>query len=190
MSGGGIRQRQSAEERREQILVAARPLFAERGYFGTPTVEIAKMAGLSHGYMFRLIGTKEALFIELVRDCFAQIESTFREAARTVKARSAARRLQAISLSYAEVLARRELLLIQLQAAAACTEPAIRAAVRDGFASVIELLRELSGADDAAIQQVMAVGMLSNFIAAMDAEDLDEPWARTLVGELVFKPAR
>jgi hypothetical protein len=93
-------------------------------------------------------------------------------------------------VSYADVIAQRELLLIQLQAAAACTEPAIREAVRAGYASIVEVLRELSGADDAGIQQVMALGMLSNFIAAMDAEELDERWARTLVGEMIFKPAQ
>jgi len=183
------RKRQSAEERHQQILEAARPLFAERGYFGTPTVEIAKAAGLSHGYMFRLIGTKEALFVELVRDSFDRIEATFRDSARSVKTRAPAERLQEISVAYADVIARRELLLIQLQAAAACTEPAIRAAVREGFASIVELLRELSGAEDASIQQVLAMGMLANFTAAMDAEELDEPWARTLVGEMVFRPA-
>jgi AcrR family transcriptional regulator len=183
-----VRQRQSAQERHRQILAAARPLFAQRGYFATPTVDIAKAAGLSHGYMFRLIGTKEALFVDLVRESFAQIQSTLRDAAPAVNARSPERRLQEISRSYADVIARRDLLLIQLQAAAACTEPAIRHAVREGFASVVELLRELSGADDDAIQQVMAMGMLANFIAAMDAEELDEPWARTLVGDMVFKP--
>ena len=185
---GPTRKRQSAEERQQQILAAARGLFAERGYFGTPTVEIAAAAGLSHGYMFRLIGTKEALFIEVVRDSFAQILATFREAAGDVTARSPERRLQEISRSYADVIARRDLLLVQLHAAAACTEPAIRDAVRAGFAQVVELLRELSGADDAAIQQVMALGVLSNFIAAMGAEALDASWARTLVGEMVFKP--
>jgi AcrR family transcriptional regulator len=185
------RTRQSAAERHEQILAAARPLFAKRGYFGTPTVEIAKAAGLSHGYMFRLIGTKEALFIDVVRDCFAEIASAFRRAAsQEMKGRSPDERLQEISMSYVDVIARRELLLIQLQAAAACTEPAIREAVREGYRSIVELFRELTGADDAAIQHVMAMGMLSNFIAAMDAEELDEPWARTLVGDLVFKPAR
>jgi hypothetical protein len=34
------------------------------------------------------------------------------------------------------------------------------------------------------------VGMLSNSISAMDAEELREPWARTLVGDLVFKAPR
>lgn len=184
------RKRQTAEERHQQILAAARPLFAKRGYFGTPTVDIAAAAGLSHGYMFRLIGTKEALFVEVVRDSFAQIAETLRNAAREVKTRSPERRLQEISIAYADVIARRELLLIQLHAAAACTEPAIRNAVRAGFGEIVELLRGLSGAGDAAIQRVMATGMLANFIAAMDAEELDERWARTLVGDLVFKPAQ
>ena len=58
--------------------------------------------------MFRLIGTKEALFIEVVRDSFAQILATFRDAAREVKARSPERRLQEISVSYADVIARRD----------------------------------------------------------------------------------
>jgi AcrR family transcriptional regulator len=184
-----VRRRQTAEERHEQILAAARPLFAKRGYFGTPTVDIARAAGISHGYMFRLIGTKEALFVELVRDCFAQIEATFRQAARTATAGSPEQRLREISISYADVIARRELLLIQLQAAAACTQPAIRTAVREGFASIVDLFGELSGADDAAIQQAMALGMLANFIAAMNAEELDEDWARALVGGLIFRPA-
>jgi AcrR family transcriptional regulator len=185
------RPRQSAAERQQQIVAAARPLFAKRGYFGTPTVEIAAAAGLSHGYMFRLIGTKEALFIDVVRDCFAEIASALRHAATNqTLGRSANERLQEISMAYVDVVARRELLLIQLQATAACTEPAIREAVRNGYGSLVELLRELTHADDAAIQHVMAFGILSNSIAAMDAEELREPWARTLVGDLVFKPPR
>ncbi len=60
--------------------------------------------------------------------------------------------------------------------------------MRGGYRAIVELLREQTGADDAAIQQLRAFGMLSNFIAAMDAEELDEPWTRiTLVGDLVFK---
>ena len=183
------RKRQSAEERRQQILAAARPLFAERGYFGTPTVEIAAAAGLSHGYMFRLIGTKEALFVDVVRDSFAQILTTFREAAKEVTTRSPRRRLREISRAYAAVIARRDLLLIQLHAAAACTEPAIREVVREGFASVVELLRQLSNADDATLQEVVALGVLSNFIVAMEVETLDESWAQTIVGDMIFGSA-
>jgi AcrR family transcriptional regulator len=185
------RTRQSAAERQQQILAAARPLFAERGYFGTPTVEIAKAAGLSHGYMFRLIGTKEALFIDVVRDCFAEIASAFRHAATSeTQAQSPDERLQEISMAYVDVVTSRDVLLIQLQATAACTEPAIRDAVREGYGSIVELLRELTGADDAAIQRIMAFGMLSNFIAATGAEELDDPWARTLVGDLMFNPTQ
>jgi AcrR family transcriptional regulator len=180
------RERLTAEERRRQILAAARPLFARRGYFGTPTVEIAAAAGMSEGYMFRLIGTKEALFIDVVRDTFAQILATMRAAAAHAPDGPPEAILQSIGLSYADVLAQPDLLLIQLHAAAASTEPAIRQAVREGFAEVVEFLRRVSNADDSALQQMMAVGMLSNFIVAMDAQNLDEPWARTLVGEMFF----
>jgi AcrR family transcriptional regulator len=131
--------------------------------------------------MFRLIGTKEALFVDVVRDCFAEIASAFRHAATSpALPQSPDERLQEISMAYVDVVAHRDLLLIQLQATAACTEPAIREAVREGYGSIVELLGELTGADDAAIRQVMAVGMLSNSIAAMDAEELCEPWARTV----------
>jgi AcrR family transcriptional regulator len=180
------RQRLTAEERREQILSAARPLFARRGYFGTPTVEIAAAAGLSEGYMFRLIGTKEALFIDVVKASFAEILATFRRAAAIAPDGPPEAILESIGLSYADVLAEPDLLLIQLHAAAASTEPAIRQAVREGFAELLEFMRTASGADDSALQDVMALGMLSNFIVAMDAQNLDEPWARTLVGDMFF----
>ncbi|MBV8219765.1 MAG: TetR/AcrR family transcriptional regulator, partial [Solirubrobacterales bacterium] len=176
--------------RREQILAAARPLFARRGYFGTPTVEIAESAGLSEGYMFRLIETKEALFIDVVRDSFAQILATLRAAAAGAPDGPPEAILDAIGLSYADVLAQPDALLIQLHAAAASTEPAIRQVVRAGFAEIVEFLRTVSGADDAAIQEMMALGMLSNFIVAIDAQQLDEPWARTLVGDMFFHNKR
>ena len=184
------RQRLTADERRDQILAAARPLFARRGYFGTPTVEIAAAAGVSEGYMFRLIGTKEALFIDVVRDSFAQILATLRAAAAHAPDGPPDAVLDAIGPAYADVLARTDLLLIQLHAAAASTEPAIRQVVRDGFAELVEFLRTTSGADDADIQQIMAMGMLSNFIVAMDAQNLDAPWARTLVGDMFFHKSK
>lgn len=170
---------------------AARHVFAERGFFGTPTVDIAAAAGLSHGYMFKVIGSKEKLFVAVVDACFAEILSVFEVAAAGSAGRSPAKVLDAIGKSYAQVLADRDLLLIQLHAAAAAARvPAIRDAVRKGFAAMVEFVRSATGADDATLQQWFAIGMLANFIAAMDAERLRSRWARTLVGELVFHAAR
>lgn len=178
--------RMTAAERREQIVTAAAPAFARRGYFGTPTTEIASAAGVAEGYLFRLFGTKEALFVAVVERCFGTIAEILDAAAARSRARSPQERLEAIGKGYVEVLAQRDLLLLQLHAAAASTEPAIRDAVRAGFERLVELLRSRSGASDAELQETFAIGMLSNFIAAMGAEQIAEPWARTLVGDLAF----
>jgi AcrR family transcriptional regulator len=37
----------TAEDRREAVLEAAMDVFAQRGYLGTPTLPIAKAAGIS-----------------------------------------------------------------------------------------------------------------------------------------------
>ena len=107
----------TADERRGTIIVAAMHLFAQRGYFGTPTIEIARAAGLSDGYMFRLIETKEALFVAVVGRSFDSILSTFRAAAGDSNGLSSEELLDRIGKSYADVLADRDLLLIQLHAA-------------------------------------------------------------------------
>jgi len=50
--------RKSADERREEILVAALEEFGEHGLHGTSTDDIARRAGVSQPYLFRLFGTK------------------------------------------------------------------------------------------------------------------------------------
>ena len=52
----------SPQERRTQILQAARDCFAERGYAVTRVVEIAKAAGLSKGGLYVHFASKEAIF--------------------------------------------------------------------------------------------------------------------------------
>ena len=74
-------ERLTAPERREQILEAAVTVFAERGYEGASTDVIARMAGISQPYLFRLFGTKRELIIATVKRCFADTEALFRDAA-------------------------------------------------------------------------------------------------------------
>src|SRR3954449_7003382 len=76
----------TAEERREEILAAAERVFAARGLHGTPTMEIAKAAGISQAYLFRLFPTKAELFIALVQRCNERIYQTFVDAAADAKA--------------------------------------------------------------------------------------------------------
>ncbi len=52
---------------RDRIIEAAYKLFSERGYHGTTTREIARAASVSEVTLFRIFGTKEALFEEVLK---------------------------------------------------------------------------------------------------------------------------
>jgi AcrR family transcriptional regulator len=54
------------EERRGDILAAAKTVFARKGYHGTTIAEIAKTAGLSYGSIYWYFDSKDALFHELM----------------------------------------------------------------------------------------------------------------------------
>lgn len=61
----GKNPRMSAEERRRSILAAAVPLFAQRGFKGTTTKEVARAAGVSEALLYRHFPNKEALYREI-----------------------------------------------------------------------------------------------------------------------------
>ena len=54
------------------MLEAAREVFAEHGLSGASTDEIARKAGISQPYLFRLFHTKKELFIASIERCFAR----------------------------------------------------------------------------------------------------------------------
>src|SRR5437588_5357504 len=91
------RERKSAEERREEILEAAVVEFAERGLHGASTEEIARRAGISQPYVFRLFGTKKELFKATVARCLRQTLELFQRAAEGKRGREA---LDAIGQAY------------------------------------------------------------------------------------------
>jgi len=176
-----MRKLSTAEERREAVLRAAGEVFAERGIHGTPTAAIAKAAGISHAYLFRLFPTKDALAIATVTRCHERIEETFVRAAAEARA-NGHDVLEAMGHAYVELLGDRTLLVLQLHAhAAAASVPEIRDAVREGFQRLVELVRRESGAGDDEVRSFFAHGMLLNVLASMDAPAIDAPWARLLV---------
>ena len=68
-----VRTRMTADERREQIVAAARAEFAAHGYQAATTDAIARRAGVSQPYVVRLFGTKQALFLAVADSCFQQV---------------------------------------------------------------------------------------------------------------------
>ena len=78
-------QRKSAEERREEILEVAVRHFAIGGLHGTSTEAIAREAGISQPYLFRLFHTKKELFVACVDRANVRVRDAFRRAAHSLK---------------------------------------------------------------------------------------------------------
>jgi len=183
ISSTPTRKLSTAVDRREAVLHAAGRVFAERGIYGTPTAAVAKEAGISQAYLFRLYPTKNELATALVERMHERILRTFAEAAAKAKA-AGEDPFEAMGDAYVELLQDRELLLLFLHShAAAPSIPAVREATRDGFRRIVELVQRETGAGPEDVQRFIAKGMLLNVLGAIDAPSLDEPWARLLMGE-------
>ena len=167
--------RMKAGERREAVLAAAVTEFAARGLTGTSTEDVARRAGISQPYLFRLFPTKKALFLALVDRCFQLIAETFEAAAADRVGEEA---LDAMGDAYHRLLQDRTLLLLQMQAYAACDDPEIRDATRTGYKELWNLVERLTGLPYERIVTFFAMGMLMNVAAAMDLPAVDERWAR------------
>src|ERR1700692_614174 len=115
--------RLSAAERKDDVLEAALIEFAERGLEGTPTEDIARRAGISQPYLFRLFGTKKELFKASVSRCFRETLEMFPRAAERERGEAAS---MAIDQAYMNLLENdRVRLRAQMQAYAACDDSGI-----------------------------------------------------------------
>ena len=170
--------RKTAEIRREEILDAASIEFAETGLHGTSTDAIARRAGVSQPYLFRLYGTKLELFIATVRRCMSETLATFEQAARGHSGEDV---LHAIGAAYGELLADRTRLQCQMQAYVSCDDPEVRDVVRAGFGALFEFVERASGADSKSVTAFFGKGMLLNVVASMGLLDNPEPWAERLL---------
>src|SRR6059058_411113 len=171
--------RQSAEERREAVLDAAQKEFAARGLHGGSTEAIAKTAGISQPYVFRLFGTKKELFIATVERCMRGTLEMFRTASAGLTGEEA---LRAIGEAYTERLATDPTYLrSQMQAYAASDDPQIRDVVRKGYGELVEYVERVSDAPAEAVAHFFAKGMLLNVMASMDLLGADEGWAQRLI---------
>jgi AcrR family transcriptional regulator len=172
-----LTERKTKEERREEILDAAIAEFAEQGLHGASTEEIARLAGISQPYVFRLFGTKKELYLAVITRCFRQTLEIFQRAAEGLRGEEA---LHAIGTAYGELLeSDRIYLRAQMQAYAACEDPEICAVVRHGFGDLVSYVERVSGVNPQELALFFAHGMLTNVLASMNAPA--EEWGRRLV---------
>lgn len=167
--------RMSGSARREQLLELAADEFATHGLHGASTETVARRAGITQTYIFRLFGTKKALFLQVVDRAFSRLIDGMNDAA---QGRSGDDALAAMGLYYDSALADRTGLLVQQQAFAACGDPEVQQAVREHMARMWSVTAEGSDLPPVAVKTFLAFGMLLNTAAALEVDDVDAEWAK------------
>jgi AcrR family transcriptional regulator len=174
---GGMAARKSAEERREEILAVAIRHFAIGGFHGTSTEAIAREAGISQPYLFRLFRTKRELFLAAVDRSNEKIRAVFRRVAEGLPQEQ---RLEAMGHAYVEeLLPDRHAILMQMQGYVAASDSEIQEHVRGCFRTIVDEVTELTGAAPEDVWTFFAKGMLCNVTAALDLASMadEDEWA-------------
>jgi len=175
------RKRVPAAERRDALIEAAVHEFAHGGLHGTPVERIARRVGVAQPYVFSLFSGKLELFLAAVQRGFELVEETFTEAAENFDPAQPPDGIpaeeydvvRAMGRAYTESLTtRRDYLMLQHQAYAACDDEVIRDHVRRAYAHLVQHVQELSGADPERLDEFFRYGMWLNVAAALGVEDL------------------
>ncbi|HEY0186765.1 MAG TPA: TetR/AcrR family transcriptional regulator [Cellulomonas sp.] len=166
--------RMSGEQRREQILAAALTVFAEGGYAGTSTDQVARAAGVSQPYVVRLFGSKQQLFLELYRDVADRVLTALRAVVLAPGAPDG-EGAQRMGDAYIDLMGGDgDLLRVLMHGFIAGSDPEIGRIARHTLGEVFQLFRgRVGGADDAerdtAARGFVSIGMLINVLLAVDA---------------------
>jgi AcrR family transcriptional regulator len=177
--------RMTADERRAAVVAAGIEEFAAHGLAGASTDAIARRAGVSQPYVFQLFKTKKELFLAIVRRCFERTRLAFQDAARrqqqgTIEGCNTV--LDAMGRTYMTMLTDRTLLLVQLQAYAACADPDVQKVVREEYGKLYRLVARASGATPQGVHAFFAEGMLLNIAAAVGLEGDPSGWTLADLG--------
>lgn len=122
---GAIKQ-ERAKKTREALVRAAAKVFAERGFDGAQTPDIAAEAGVSTGALYRYFKDKRALFIEVAQKHLAAMSAAIAEKLNAQAFTAADRRATLgvlIDILFAEV--RRDAALSRVYLAMSLTDPVV-----------------------------------------------------------------
>lgn len=170
--------RMTAEERREELVEAAIAEFARGGLAGTSTEAIARRAGISHAYLFRLLGTKRELFLAAVDRAFGRVIEVFTAVEGTPPA------FADLGAAYQGMIEDGHELAFQFQAYAACGDPDIRERVERRYTEIFDWVRRATGASVDETRLFMATGLLISVGSLIGSDSLspDGSWGRRLKG--------
>ncbi|MFI6041486.1 TetR/AcrR family transcriptional regulator [Nocardia sp. NPDC051321] len=170
----------TSEIRRDAVVDAAITEFARTGYHGTPINNVAAKATISPAYVFKLFPGKIALFVAAIDRCFELVEQALSAGAARADGASPDEILYAMGGAYAQLIADKSLLMLQVHAQSAADIPEIADAMRRGLARVTNFAKTRSGAEDSAVQRFLAYGQLCHLIVTLELDKKDGDWAAIL----------
>ncbi len=153
------RTRLSAPERRSQLLDVAGRLFADHSYHGLSMEQLADAAGVSKPVLYQHFPSKRALYLALVHDATAELESKVRTALEGTTD-NRARVEGAIAVYFDFVEDRRFQLLFDMPA---LNDAGVRDAVEGVIARIAHTVGQLIAADAGLSGQaadILAMGVL------------------------------
>jgi len=170
--------RQTADERREAVYEAAAHEFAQKGFHGASTDEIARQAGISQPYLFRLFGTKKGLYLETTSRKMEDTYTLFERASRGLSGQEA---LAAMGEAYTDLMTDRDRVLLMLQCFSDCDDDDVRENVRRVWRELVELIEQRSEMGPAEVSAFFAKGMLLTITMAMKLDVDPTPWGDRLI---------
>jgi AcrR family transcriptional regulator len=175
----------SSAQRREAVLGAAIAEFAIYGLHGATTEAIARRVGITQPYIFRLYGSKKALFLAAVERVCDRVIETWQAALEAApEDADPEERILAAGEAYAGLMGRREELLLLLQAFGASKDPNVLQLSRRRLRQMYDYVQQATGASDERMHRFFAYGMLLTVAAALDLPAIagQEQWADKFMG--------
>lgn len=155
----------SRDERREQIRATATAIFAENGYAGATTDQIARAAGVSQPYVIRIFGSKEDLFGHVLEGVIETILGGFEAVEPGPGAKDE------WVAAYARFVSDPDQPRVLLHAFALGADPALGARAREVLGRVFDLYRRRTGGTAEEARQFLADGMLMTVLFAVHAPE-------------------
>ena len=160
------------------MLDAATHEFAIKGLHGASTEDIARAAGISQPYLFRLFGSKHELYLATVLRSKAEIYAVFAEAAEGKRGKEA---LYAMAEAYERAMQDRSRVMLMLKTWASADDPEVRRVAQAGWRDLVDLVERSSGASPDDVSRFFASGMLITILTAIGMTEEPEPWSKRLI---------
>ena len=169
--------RMTRSERRAQVLEIAAREFADHGLHGASTEKVAREAGITQAYVFRMFKTKKALFLEVVGMAFDEFVDGMHC---VLTAPPDYGRLPLWDRSTTSCSPAGPRCFSNSRGSRPVVTEEVRAVVRAKMARMWHVVDGGTGLDPVTVKTFLAFGMLLNAGAALDVAEVNEPWAHGL----------